>query len=79
MSLSEEPEPDKDAILRVLSESGAEILLNYLPVGSELAARSYAECALDAGLGFIKAPRAGSLDASVRHGIGRKCKQTPRG
>lgn len=46
-------EPDKAEVVRVLRESGAEILVNYLPVGSEKAARFYAECALEAGLGFI--------------------------
>lgn len=47
------PEPTKAEIVRALRESGAEILLNYVPVGSENAARFYAECALEAGLGFI--------------------------
>ena len=51
--LSDEPEPDQSRVVRVLRESGAEILLNYLPVGSEEATRFYAECALDAGVGFI--------------------------
>ena len=40
-------------IVNTLKESGAEILLNYLPVGSEKAARFYAQCALDAGIAFI--------------------------
>ena len=47
------PEPDKEKIVGILKESGAEILLNYLPVGSELATRFYAECALEAGLGLV--------------------------
>ncbi len=46
-------ESTREEIVRELEASGAEILLNYLPVGSEDAARFYAECALDAGLGFI--------------------------
>ena len=50
---SDEPEPDHSQIVRVLRESGAEILLNYLPVGSEEATRFYAECALEARVGFI--------------------------
>ena len=37
----------------VLRQSGADMLLNYLPVGSEEASRFYAECALQAGIGFI--------------------------
>jgi myo-inositol-1-phosphate synthase len=40
-------------VVNTLKESGAEILLNYLPVGSEKAARFYAQVALDAGIGFI--------------------------
>lgn len=40
-------------VVEVLRESGAEILLNYLPVGSEEAARFYAQCALDAGVAYI--------------------------
>lgn len=48
-----EKEPEKADIVRVLKESGAEILMNYLPVGSEEATRFYAECALEAGVGFI--------------------------
>jgi myo-inositol-1-phosphate synthase len=50
---SGEPEPSKEKVVRLLKESGAEILVNYLPVGSEEATRFYAECALEAGLGFI--------------------------
>lgn len=40
-------------IVEVLKESGAEILLSYLPVGSEEAARFYAQCALDAEIAYI--------------------------
>jgi myo-inositol-1-phosphate synthase len=50
---AEHPQPDKPKLVRLLKESGAEILLNYLPVGSEQATRFYAECALEAGLAFI--------------------------
>ena len=51
--LSEEKEADKQAIVRELKASGAEILLNYLPVGSDQAANFYAECALEAGVALI--------------------------
>lgn len=51
--LSEEKEPSKEDIVNILKESRAEMLLNYLPVGSEQAVRFYAECALEAGIGFI--------------------------
>ncbi len=40
-------------IVKVLKESGAQIALNYLPVGSEDATRYYAECCLEAGVAFI--------------------------
>ena len=49
----DEKEASKEDIVRVLRESGAEILLNYLPVGSEEATRFYAECSLEAGVAFI--------------------------
>ena len=51
--LSDEPQVSKKDVVHALKESGAEILLNYLPVGSEEAARFYADCALEAGVGFI--------------------------
>jgi myo-inositol-1-phosphate synthase len=47
------PEPDRDEVVRQLRDSGAEILVNYLPVGSEEAVRFYAGCALEAGLAYI--------------------------
>ncbi len=51
--LSDEKEPTKEEVVRILKDSGAEMLLNYLPVGSEEGTRFYAECALEAGIGFI--------------------------
>ncbi len=51
--LADEPEPSKEEVVSVLKGSGAEILMNYLPVGSEEATRFYAECALEAGVAFI--------------------------
>lgn len=42
-------------VAKRLRESGAEILINYLPVGSSEATRYYAEQALDAGAAFINA------------------------
>lgn len=47
------PQPDKQEVVRVLKESGAEILVNYLPVGSEEAVRFYAECALEASVAMV--------------------------
>ncbi len=47
------PSATKEEVVRELKESGAEILTNYMPVGSEEAAKFYAECALEAGVAFI--------------------------
>lgn len=51
--VSKRRQPEKRDVISALQESGAEILLNYLPVGSEQAARFYAECALEAGVALI--------------------------
>ncbi len=46
-------EPNKNEVVDLLLDSGTEILLNYLPVGSEKATRFYAECALEAGVALV--------------------------
>ncbi len=51
--LADEEEASREDVVRALEDSGAEMLLNYLPVGSEEAARFYAGCALEAGVGLI--------------------------
>jgi myo-inositol-1-phosphate synthase len=48
-----EKESTREDIISELRDSAAEILLNYLPVGSEDATRFYAGCALEAGIGFV--------------------------
>ncbi|MBW2421800.1 MAG: inositol-3-phosphate synthase [Deltaproteobacteria bacterium] len=50
---SDEREASAEEVTEILSKSGAEVLLNYLPVGSEQAARFYAECALEAGVAVV--------------------------
>ena len=40
-------------VARVLRQSGAEVVVSYLPVGSERATQHYAEAALAAGCGFV--------------------------
>ena len=47
---SEELEAD---VVQVLREARADVLVSYLPVGSEEAARFYATCALEAGVAFV--------------------------
>jgi myo-inositol-1-phosphate synthase len=50
---SDEREPTREEIVLALQQTGAEVLLIYLPVGSEEAARFYAECALEAGVAVV--------------------------
>ena len=40
-------------VVQELEDSGADVLVNYMPVGSEQATRFYAQSALDAGVGFV--------------------------
>jgi myo-inositol-1-phosphate synthase len=49
---SDEQPADVTAALR---ESGADVLVSYLPVGSEQADKYYAQCAIDAGVAFVNA------------------------
>ena len=42
-------------VAKALRESGADVLISYLPVGSEEAQRYYAECCLEAGVAFVNA------------------------
>src|SRR5256886_9913164 len=48
-----EKESTREQIVAELRDSAAEIMVNYLPVGSEEATRFYASCALEAGLGVV--------------------------
>lgn len=40
-------------VVAVLKESGADMVVSYMPVGSEQATRFYAQACLDAGVGFV--------------------------
>ena len=42
-------------VVQVLREARADVLVSYLPVGSEEADRFYAQCAIDAGVAFVNA------------------------
>lgn len=48
-----EQDSTKEEIVKIIKESKTDILVNYLPVGSQKAAEFYAECAIEAGTGFI--------------------------
>ncbi len=49
---SDEPEAD---VVQVLKDTRADVLVSYLPVGSEQADRFYAECAILANVAFVNA------------------------
>ena len=51
--VADAPEPDMADVVRVLRETEADVLVNYLPVGSQAATEFYAECALEAGVAFV--------------------------
>jgi myo-inositol-1-phosphate synthase len=51
--VSDESPATQQQIERLLSDSGAEILMNYLPVGSQKATEFYAECCLNTGVSLI--------------------------
>jgi myo-inositol-1-phosphate synthase len=42
-------------IVQVLKATKADVLVSYLPVGSEVADKFYAQCAIDAGVAFVNA------------------------
>lgn len=53
-TITESDEPAVD-IVAALKEAKVDVVVCYLPVGSEDAARFYAQCAIDAGCGFVNA------------------------
>jgi myo-inositol-1-phosphate synthase len=53
--LSSEKEDELEDVVAVLKDVSADVLINYVPVGSEEAARFYAEACLRAGVAFVNA------------------------
>ncbi len=51
--LADAPQPSKDDVIRRLKETETDVLLNYLPVGSQEATEFYAECALEARVALV--------------------------
>lgn len=51
--VAKEKEPSLGDVVGVLKKNGVEILMNYLPVGSEQATAFYAEACLKAGVAFV--------------------------
>ncbi|PJF35594.1 MAG: inositol-3-phosphate synthase [Candidatus Thermofonsia Clade 1 bacterium] len=50
--IRQSPEPPAD-VVRILRETQTDVVVNYLPVGSEAATRFYAEAALEANCAFV--------------------------
>jgi myo-inositol-1-phosphate synthase len=46
-------EPTRDEVVEVLRETGTDVMVNYLPVGSQQATEFYADCALEAQVAFV--------------------------
>jgi myo-inositol-1-phosphate synthase len=51
--VANDTQPTKAEIVAELKASGTDVLMNYLPVGSQEATEFYAECALEAGVAFV--------------------------
>ncbi len=51
-TIEESDAPEVD-VVKVLKEQKVDVLVSYLPVGSEEADKFYAQCAIDAGVGFV--------------------------
>jgi myo-inositol-1-phosphate synthase len=50
-----ESDADPVDVVAALREAAVDVLVCYLPVGSEQAAKFYAQCAIDAGVAFVNA------------------------
>lgn len=51
-TVTESPEPPVD-VVAALKQAQVDVVVSYLPVGSEEADKFYAQCAIDAGCGFV--------------------------
>ena len=50
---SQEPDATMETVIHELKRSGSQILVNFLPVGSQQAAEFYMNCALEAGVAVV--------------------------
>src|SRR4029079_9228882 len=53
--VSEESPAAPVDVAQVLRDTGAQVLVSYLPVGSDQAQKHYAQACLDAGVAFVNA------------------------
>ena len=54
LTIDESPAEPVD-VVQVLKDARVDVLVSYLPVGSEQADKFYAQCAIDAGVAFVNA------------------------
>lgn len=52
---SKDKDPSAADVVKILRETKTEVLINFLPVGSQQATEFYASCALEAGVAFVNA------------------------
>jgi myo-inositol-1-phosphate synthase len=53
MLADKQAEPTRDEVIEVLRDTRTDVMVNYLPVGSQRATEFYAECALEARVAFV--------------------------
>ncbi len=51
--VADAPQPTQADVVAALRDAGVDVVMNYLPVGSQKATEFYAECALEAGCAFV--------------------------
>ena len=51
--VANDTQPTKEEVVAEPKRTGTDVLMNYLPVGSQEATEFYAECALEAGVAFV--------------------------
>ena len=55
LEMVDESDEEPVDVVRVLKDAKVDVLVSYLPVGSEQADKFYAQCCLDAGVAFVNA------------------------
>jgi myo-inositol-1-phosphate synthase len=55
LEMVDESDEEPVDVVRVLRDAQVDVLVSYLPVGSEAADKFYAQCCLDAGVAFVNA------------------------
>jgi myo-inositol-1-phosphate synthase len=66
--ITESDDPAVD-VVAALREARVDVLVSYLPVGSEQADRFYAQCAIDARVGFVGDDIKSQVGATITHRV----------